>query len=78
MEDLALEKNTPKGLKSKKERPAFNSNFLSILLYHTYHSVLMRNLMIVIAIDSYSFRAKENHKKIGLVINKLPFFIGQN
>ena len=78
MEDLALEKSIMKGLKSKKERHAFISNVLSILLCHIYHSVLMRNFMTVIAIDNCSFREKENHnKKLGLVINKLPFFIGQ-
>lgn len=34
--------------------------------------------MTVIATDDHSFRAKENcNKKIGLVTNKLPVFIGQ-
>lgn len=67
METLALEKSIMKGLKSKKERHAFISNVLSILLCHTYHSVLMRNFMTVIATDNCSFRVKENHnKKLGL------------
>jgi hypothetical protein len=52
MESLALDKSIIKCLRNEKQREAFISDVLGIVLCHTYRSIPMRTLISVSAISN--------------------------